>query len=256
MDDWLEVFSICDICSYKCTDDSSLKDHLRVVHHICHLCNLICENESSLKNHQTKVHHVCDINTCKKPFSSEKALKDHRRKVHHIYTGKATIRCVYEKCKDMFHKREDLINHLTLIHDFQIVKQSFKFLTLKSFYDWKYELEYDSNDRYVKSHGDKLIFDCHRTGFDKTNKGPRNRPMKCKGSYKINGHCISQIVVHQIKDEYHADFVATHTGHESEVKHAFLDQKTKGIIYGLLLSGLDPKKIVSKLRSNDEMVRS
>ena len=80
--------------------------------------------------------------------------------------------------------------------------------------------------------------------------------MKCKGSYKINGHCNAQIVVHQIGDEYHADFVATHTEHESEVKHAFLDQKTKGIIYGLLLSDLDPKKIVSKLRSNDEMVRS
>ena len=207
------------------------------------------------QNVQAK-NHPCHL--CYARYASEASLKQHLRRDHQIFSGKANVRCNFASCTQTFIKVSDLRKHLSSDHQIDLEEEQHVFDTLDEFYDWKLDLEYLFLERYVKASGDRLVFNCRRKGFQKRKRKKDVKPRKAKpkGSIKMNGHCSSQLVVNKKGDKFHMTFYKTHVGHDSKVCHSSIDRKTKSMIYGLLLRGLEPAKILEKLQSKDEAHRN
>lgn len=115
----------------------------------------------------TSVPEKCNQPDCSKIFDDKQKLKQHLRRFHKIYSGKPSVQCAFPKCKEMFLRVSEMRNHLVVFHHFQIETELQQFDDLDQFYQWKCKLETDSNERYVKHLGDRFVFYCHRSGFQK-----------------------------------------------------------------------------------------
>lgn len=199
---------------------------------------------------------------CNVSYTSKKSYLQHMRLEHNATSAKANVRCIYDKCYKNFITVAALRKHLVFEHKVEMEEEHHTFESYDEFLEWKSNLEYLSTDRYIKQWGDKMIFNCRRRGFykpakkDKKEKESKPPKMKSQGSCKMNGHCTSQIVVHMKDGKYEIQFHKTHVGHDSMVCNSTIDRKTKRMIYGLLLKGLEPRKILEKLQSRNDTERN
>ena len=111
--------------------------------------------------------------------------------------------------------------------------------------------EHSTNERYVKNVGSKVkttgrysVFDCSRSGFDKSKRfGSRNRMDKAQGSNKLNSRCPAQMIVLHKKDGCEITFYNFHT-HDIEIRHVNLAEKTCEMIAGMLKAGFSEEYIL------------
>lgn len=95
---------------------------------------------------------------------------------------------------------QDIHAHFTEYHDINIDSEDITVSTLDEFYNWKTQVESESNSKFVKhtstSKGKTMYayYTCHRSGnYNPKRKGLRH--LKLKGSNKINAFSVTKLKV-------------------------------------------------------------
>ena len=133
-------------------------------------------------------------------------------------------------------------------HQLEIVVDIQNFSSVSEFISWKKEFEQDSNQRFVQLTGVKecgrvdeisrITFSCHCTGFEKK-KGfdQLNKSRNVKGSWKMNGYCIAQMIFIKRLSDYEMIFYRTHN-HEIRLRNCNLSEKTIATVAAMMKAQL------------------
>ncbi|GFY17199.1 uncharacterized protein TNCV_1089751 [Trichonephila clavipes] len=128
---------------------------------------------------------------------------------------------MYYICSAEVISKKALEDHIDLVHNITIEKDTCTFDTFKDFKLWKESIEKQTSSLYVKNTGSKsgktggkiTYFYCHHNGFYNA-RGDMKRNMKITGSNKINGNCPSKMKVYKdIESKVTVEFTKTHVGH-------------------------------------------
>ncbi|XP_035231177.1 uncharacterized protein LOC118203043 [Stegodyphus dumicola] len=121
------------------------------------------------------------------------------------------------------------------MHAVNISSPNLIFKTQEDFYQWKHDIEINTNSTYVLERGtqknklgiQKRYFHCHRSGnFNSKSKGLRN--LKIQGSNKINAYCPSSITVTGTENGLHeVNFLQTHIGHSNDIGYLNLSKNDR-----------------------------
>ncbi|GFY57412.1 c2H2-type domain-containing protein [Trichonephila inaurata madagascariensis] len=156
---------------------------------------------------------------CDKTFSTVSNLYRHAKLIHNKVSTIKQVRC--NICSAEFISKKALEDHVNLVHNIAIEKDTHTFDTFEDFKLWKESIEKQTSSLYVKNTGSKsektggkiTYFYCHRSGYY-TARGIKKRKMKIAGSNKINGNCPSKMKVYEdIESKVTVEFTKTHVGH-------------------------------------------
>ncbi|GFT90771.1 uncharacterized protein TNCV_2777531 [Trichonephila clavipes] len=147
------------------------------------------------------------------------------KRIFSLYLAVSSVSIFYLKSKfslvsELISKKA-LEDHIDLVHNITIEKDTRTFDTFQDFKLWKESIEKQTSSLYVKntasksgkSGGKMTYFYCHRSGFYNA-RGDMKRNMKIAGSNKINGKCPSKMKVYEdIESKVTVEFTKTHVGH-------------------------------------------
>ncbi|GFS70272.1 c2H2-type domain-containing protein [Trichonephila clavipes] len=139
---------------------------------------------------------------CDKTFSTVSNLNRHAKLIHNKVSTIKQVRCIL--CNVELISKEAWEDHIDLVHNITIEKDTRTFDTFQDFKLWKESIEKQTSSLYVKNTGSKsgktggkiTYFYCHRNGFYNA-RGDMKRNMKIAGSNKINGNCPSKMKVYE-----------------------------------------------------------
>ncbi|GFV75937.1 uncharacterized protein TNCV_1455341 [Trichonephila clavipes] len=153
---------------------------------------------------------------CDKTFSTVSNLNRHAKLIHNKISTIKQVRCIL--CNVELISKKALEDHIDLVHNITIEKDTRTFDTFQDFKLWKESIEKQTSSLYVKNIASKLgktggkmtYFYCHRNGFYNA-RGDMKRNMKIAGSNKINGKCPSKMKVYEdIESKVTVEFTKTH----------------------------------------------
>ncbi|GFV91576.1 uncharacterized protein TNCV_770421 [Trichonephila clavipes] len=188
---------------------------------------------------------------CDKTFSTVSNLNRHAKLIHNKVSTIKQVRCII--CNVELISKKALEDHIDLVHNITIEKDTRTFDTFQDFKLWKESIEKQTSSLYVKNTGSKsgktggkiTYFYCHRNGFYNA-RGDMKRNMKIAGSNKINGNCPSKMKVYEdIESKVTVEF---HKTHKLERIHLITRQDIKNIKeeYNISSDGiLDSNDVVS-----------
>ena len=198
--------------------------------------------------------YVCNV--CNKSYDKANSYHSHMRSKHNENSAGRNVRCTQDNCSKTFFTINNYREHLSKDHAIVIDVKTIGFLTENHFFRWKKDHEQETNERYVQNTGAKnfsygkcLIFDCHRSGFEK--KKPlleSERTEALQGSSKINSRCPAQMILFEKLGAYELTFYGTHT-HQIQVEYVDLSEKTCEIIAGMLKGGFSDEHILNYFKT-------
>ncbi|GFX32444.1 uncharacterized protein TNCV_2173621 [Trichonephila clavipes] len=153
---------------------------------------------------------------CDKTFSTVSNLNRHAKLIHNKVSTIKQVRCIL--CNVELISKKALEDHIDLVHNITIEKNTRTFDTFQDFKLWKESIEKQTSSLYVKntasksgkSGGKMTYFYCHRNDFY-NERGDMKRNMKIAGSNKINGKCPSKMKVYEdIESKVTVEFTKTH----------------------------------------------
>ncbi|GFX45677.1 c2H2-type domain-containing protein [Trichonephila clavipes] len=156
---------------------------------------------------------------CDKTFSTVLNLYRHAKLIHNKVSTIKQVR--YIICSAELISKKALEDHIDLVHNITIEKDTCTFDTFKDFKLWKESIEKQTSSLYVKNTGSKsektggkiTYFYCHRNGFYNA-RDDMKRNMKIAGSNKLIGKCPSKMKVYKdIESKVTVEFTKTHVGH-------------------------------------------
>ena len=200
---------------------------------------------------ENQLQKVYECEVCGSKYDKRDSYRWHMREKHKHTFAEKKIECCQEKCREKFSTMAAYREHLANSHGFANNTRIELFKTEGEFANWKKEHEQKSVERYVKNTGDKvsmkgrcLIFDCNRSGFEKTKPFTnRNKMDTIQGSQRINGRCPAQMVLVHKENGFELTFYNVHT-HEIVNKYVHLCEKTCETIAGFLKAGFTEEYIL------------
>ncbi|GFQ90441.1 uncharacterized protein TNCT_268221 [Trichonephila clavata] len=162
--------------------------------------------------------------------------------------------------------KKALADHVDLVHNITIEKDTHNFNTLEDFKLWKETIEKQTTSLYVKNTGSKsdktdgkiTYFYCHRNGYYNT-RGDKKRNMKMSGSNKINGNCPSKMKVYEdTESKVTVEFTKTHIGHGIDLERMKITREEKEDIARKLENKIPIEAILDDIRNfvNEKLERS
>lgn len=164
-------------------------------------------------------------------------------------------------------RRKLLLKHFTTSHDVNIVCKQVDCSSQQEFDNWKREIEYRDNLRFVvekiETYKKKKVttFACHRSGnYRPGGKGFRH--LKTQGSCKINAFCPASIKKIEYfncnAEKIEVFYTETHIGHEFEIKHIVLTREERKSLAMKMASKVPFDDILDEVResiSNEQFKR-
>ncbi|KAI5741100.1 hypothetical protein M8J76_010413 [Diaphorina citri] len=201
---------------------------------------------------------------CSASYTFKSGLNKHRRQKH------AAPECVDNNnnnnhmfcyiCKKQFAYTDQLRSHLTKEHNISLEVQKLSFKSLLEFEAWRTQLEHADNIRYVQANGtkrgkdkDNIYLRCHRTGVYKRKGKETSKDLKSQGTWKINNHCTSSMIVEHFKtldNVVKVTFFKDHFGHDIELEHLPLSKLDRDLIAGKLLQGVPADTVLDQVRDS------
>ncbi|GFQ98866.1 uncharacterized protein TNCT_735211, partial [Trichonephila clavata] len=192
---------------------------------------------------------------CDKTFSTVSNLYRHAKLIHKVSINKQ-VRC--NICSVELISKKALEDHVDLVHNITIEKDTHNFNTLEDFKLWKETIEKQTTSLYVKNTGSKsdktggtiAYFYCHRNGYYNTT-GDKKRNMKMAGSNKINGNCPSKMKVYEdIESKVTVEFTKTHVGHGINLGQMKITREEKEDIGRKLENKIPIEAILDDIRNS------
>ncbi|GFT48004.1 c2H2-type domain-containing protein [Trichonephila clavipes] len=170
---------------------------------------------------------------CDKTFSTVLNLNRHAKLIHNKISTIKQVRCIL--CNVELISKKALEDHIDLVHNITIEKDTRTFDTFQDFKLWKESIEKQTSSLYVKSTGSKsgktggkiTYFYCHCNGFYNA-RSDMKRNMKIAGSNKINGNCPSKMKVYEdIESKVTVEFTKNHVGHGKDLGRMKISREEK-----------------------------
>ncbi|GFY62509.1 c2H2-type domain-containing protein [Trichonephila inaurata madagascariensis] len=193
---------------------------------------------------------------CDKTFSTVSNLYRHAKLIHNKVSTIKQVRCII--CSAELISKKALEDHIDLVHNITIEKDTQTFDSFKDFKLWKESIEKQTSSLYVKNTGSKsgktggkiTYFYCHRNGFYNA-RGDKKRNMKIAGSNKINGNCPSKMKVYEdIKSKVTVEFTKTHVGHGIDLGRMKITREEKEDIARKLENKIPVEAILDDIRNS------
>jgi len=222
----------------------------------------VVKTESNILKSDVDKPFLCHI--CSKRYQYKKSLNLHLKKYHGIQPViPKNIKCLELGCDAEFSLKEELLNHLSSVHEIFIETSFYSFESWIEFNAWKEEVEKCTCTRFVfKSDWRKKdgslhkIFNCNRSGSYKPLPGDkRKRKIKAVGYRKIGQCCPARLAATEEKltdgtTRIRVEAILDHYGHEEELNHISFSKGEKSLLYGKILSGSTKQKILRDIRSD------
>ncbi|GFY40048.1 uncharacterized protein TNIN_425921 [Trichonephila inaurata madagascariensis] len=193
---------------------------------------------------------------CDKIFSTISNLSRHAKLIHNKGSTIKQVRCII--CSAELISKKALEDHIDLVHNITIEKDTQTFDSFKDFKLWKETIEKQTSSLYVKNTGCKsgktggkiTYFYCHRNGFYNA-RGDKKRNMKIAGSNKINGNCPSKMKVYEdIESKVTVEFTKTHVGHGIDLRRMKITREEKEDIARKLENKIPVEAILDDIRNS------
>lgn len=150
---------------------------------------------------------------------------------------------------------DDLIKHLSDVHNEKVNIDKKTFATMEEFTTWKADFETCTSSNFVLHCAPKkrlhylcYYYYCNRSGsFNSRGKGKRS--LKLQGSSKIGSNCIAFIRARQqdSSGEVEAEICDYHL-HEAQLAHLRLPESTRQMIAAKLHDGVSINAILDSIR--------
>ncbi|GFW58857.1 c2H2-type domain-containing protein [Trichonephila clavipes] len=193
---------------------------------------------------------------CDKTFSTVSNLNRHAKLIHNKVSTIKQVRCIL--CNVELISKKALEDHIDLVHNITIEKDTRTFDTFQDFKLWKESIEKQTSSLYVKNTGSKsgktggkiTYFYCHRNGFYNA-RGDMKRNMKIAGSNKINGNCPSKMKVYEdIESKVTMEFTKTDVGHGIDLGRMKITGEEKEDIAKKLENKIPVETILDDIRNS------
>ncbi|GFS40210.1 uncharacterized protein TNIN_404901 [Trichonephila inaurata madagascariensis] len=193
---------------------------------------------------------------CDKTFYTVSNLYRHAKLLHNKVSTIKQVRCII--CSAELISKKVLEDHIDLVHNITIEKDTRTFDSFKDFKLWKESIEKQTSSLYVKNTGSKsgktggkiTYFYCHRNGFYNA-RDDKKRNMKIAGSNKINGNCPSKMKVYEdIESKVTVEFTNTHVGHGIDLRRMKITREEKEDIARKLENKIPVEAILDDIRNS------
>ncbi|XP_018027841.1 uncharacterized protein LOC108683073 [Hyalella azteca] len=190
--------------------------------------------------------------SCHTTFKGRTELLKHQRTMHpNMASG--TVKCQEIRCDFVCFRVNQLRDHLTRVHQLQIIEEELEFADEAEFVTWKEEYETHANCQYrlasTKVKAFLRYYSCSRSGYY-VKKNDATRRAKLKGTSKLNAHCVAGLIVRGLEDgKLSVMHTKTHYGHDLEATHLRISKSQRSYIIVLYESGIPIKEIIKKVNS-------
>ena len=202
---------------------------------------------------------------CDKEYAVLDSYQSHLRRVHNENQRQRKVKCSEDNCLDDFFSINELRNHMKEKHRYEIIVDVINFSNEAEFNSWKETLEQQTNERFVQSTGGKecirvgetsrITYNCHCTGFEKKKDyDDLNKGRNSKGSWKMNGHCIAQMILIKKSVGYEVIFYRTHN-HRMRPRNCNLSEKTVATVAAMIKARLKDDFILEHFQKQPKSQR-